>query len=392
MLETQRPELQSAVERAEQLARDVLAPNAERYDRSGEFPQESIQALRSSGLVGLLIPREYGGLDGGPRTFAGVLMALGRVCPSTAMIFSMHSGVARNIARHALEATKQRFLPKMANGELLACSARNEPNASVTRGYVGSLRESLVPTPDGGYRYTTTKFFATGSSGADYISSLGRVVDAPPERSELWVLTPRDAPGVEVEETWDTLGMRATRSNYVHFRDCVVEPDAMIGRPGKGLLGDYSLFGQAVVSLAIGEATFDFARRFVRGEAGETTGVDLAKDPNVQREIGEIELQLEAVRMIFHEVCLAFDTDDDRIIGPALQRAWYYSKVAGADVPYRVLQLVGGRGIYRYLPLERHVRDGLSISLMGPHRDALASGIGSARLGDGPQFRSFWLD
>ncbi len=135
-----RPELQEAVERATTIAREVLAVHAEAVDRSGAFPEASVAALRSSGLLGILVPREYGGLEADPRTYCRVVMELGRACPSTSMIFVMHCGVGRNIELNGGVATRRRFLPRMASGELLISSARNEPTASATQGYVGALR------------------------------------------------------------------------------------------------------------------------------------------------------------------------------------------------------------------------------------------------------------
>lgn len=380
------------VEQAERIARDVLALNAERVDRDGCFPAESVAALRASGLFGLLVPRAYGGLEADPFTFCRIVRTLGRACPSTAMIFNMHCGVARNIALYGPDATRVRFLPGVARGEILLCSIRNEPNASATQGYRGGLQESLIPLPDGGYRYTCRKFFATGSSGADYLSAYGRLVGSEPGQAEQWVLIPRHDPGVEIVENWDTLGMRATRSNYVNFRDCLVRPDAVIGRPGLPIFGDLVVVGQGVVSLAIGESAVDFAVRYLRGEVDEV-GVDLAADPHAQREIGELELLLDAARLVFHQACRAIDRGQhERDCAPVVHRAWYHARIVGADVPRRVLALVGGRGTYRRFPLERYLRDGETIALMGPSRASLATGIGKARLGPGPHFESLWLE
>jgi alkylation response protein AidB-like acyl-CoA dehydrogenase len=384
-------ELQEAAERAERIAREVLAPNAARVDREAAWPAESIAAIRASGLLGLLVPEEYGGLGSDPFTFCRVVRAFGRSCPSSAMIYVMHCGKVRDITRYAHQPTQRKFLPRIAAGELLLCSNRNEPGASATHGYIGELTESLTPQPDGGYRFNCTKFFASGSSGADYFCVMGRVKGAPPGRDELWVLIPRDDPGLEVVESWDTLGMRGTRSNWVHYRDCRVEPDASLGEPSSGQFGDYTILGQAVVALAIGESALDFAVRFLRGELECSSGLRLDQDPNAQREVGELELILNAVRMICHQACLALATGDAAVIRPAINRAWYYMRLAGSDVPARALQAVGGRAIDRGLPLERYVRDGESIALMGPHRGSLAIGVGKTLLGDGPRFPDFWL-
>ena len=379
------------MERASTIADDILAVHADAVDRTGRFPEESIAALRASGLMGILVPRAYGGLEADPWTYCQVLMELGRACPSSTMIFAMHCGVGRNIHLNATEVTRRRFLPRMASGELLVCSARNEPAANTTQGYGGAIRESLRPAPGGGYRLTATKFFATGASGADYFSPLARLVGGEPGESELYVLVARDDPGLEVEESWDTLGMRATCSHHVHFRDCVVEPDAAIGEPGPERIADYVFLGLAVVAVAVAEAALDFGVGFLRGETGEAGGIDRSADPNARREIGELELILDATKMIFHQACLAIERGDERVSGPAIQRAWYYSKLAGARIPQRILDVVGGRGIHRREPLERLVRDGETIVLMGPNRAALATNVGRERLGPGPYFENLWL-
>jgi alkylation response protein AidB-like acyl-CoA dehydrogenase len=206
-------------------------------------------------------------------------------------------------------------------------------------------------------------------------------------------MVPRDAPGVEVLETRDTLGMRGTRSNYVEFQDVVIEPVQCIGEPARDRFGDYAILGQCAAAMAIGQSAFDFAVQFLRGEVGEERGIDFTQDVNVQRELGEIELLLEAARMMMHQACMSLDRSgpSQGNFSGAIQRVWYWSRFAGSDVVSRVLQLVGGRGIYRRFPLERIVRDGESIILMGPSKDALATAIGKARLGDGPKFESLWL-
>src|SRR6266705_424325 len=151
MVSALRPELEAAVETAGRVAREVLAPKAEAVDRDNAFPYDSLAALRSSGLLSLLVPRDYGGLETDPRTYCKIVFELGRACPSTAVIFVMHCGVTRNISLYGDQATRRRFLPRIASGELLFSSSRNEPTASATQGYVGQLKESLKPTPDGGY-------------------------------------------------------------------------------------------------------------------------------------------------------------------------------------------------------------------------------------------------
>jgi len=341
---TVRPELEAAIETAERVAREVLAPNAEAVDRDNAFPEASIAALRASGLLALLVPREYGGLETDPRTYCKIAFELGRACPSTAVIFVMHCGVTRNITVNGDQATQRRFLPRIASGELLFSSSRNEPSASATQGYVGQLKESLRPTPDGGYIFNTMKFFVSGSSGVDYFGTTGRVVGSAPGEGELWVLIDGKDPGLEVVENWDTLGMRGSRSNYVYFRDCVVEPDAKLGQPGKPIFGDYGVFGQALVSLAIGQNALDFGIKFLRGEVGEVRDVDLAGDPNAQREIGECELLLDAAKMVLHQASLAIERGNRDDIAAAIRRVWYHSRITAGDVPYRLLQLVGGRG------------------------------------------------
>jgi alkylation response protein AidB-like acyl-CoA dehydrogenase len=386
-----RPELDAVVERATTIAGEVLAPNAEAIDREGAYPTASVAALRRSGLLGLLVPTDYGGIGGEAFTYARVVMALARACASTAMIFVMHNSVVRNITRRASEVTRQRFLPAVARGECLFCSNRNEPEASTTQGYIGDLRESLEPLPDGGYRFTTVKHFATGSPGADYLSVLGRLVGSAPGQGELWVLVDRHDPALEIVENWDALGMRGTRSNYVHYNGCTIAPDCTIGVPGPPLFGDYTTVGQAVVSLAIAENALEFGLRFLRGEVGEVHGVDLTRDANIQRGIGEQESLIDAARMMLYQLCQALEEGDRAVIQQTQYRAWWIAKKAGSEVPLRILQLVGGRGSYRRFPLERYLRDGATVNLMGQGPDALATLIGRTSLTDGPGYRGLWL-
>ncbi len=130
------------VELAQQIAADVLAPRAAHHDATGEFPAEAMQALGNAGLLGLLVPREYGGMEATIETFSDVVGVLAEACASTAMIYVMHHCQYAMVVDHGSEQQKQAFLPPIAAGRELVASGTTEPETGGNAGFCVSAKES----------------------------------------------------------------------------------------------------------------------------------------------------------------------------------------------------------------------------------------------------------
>jgi acyl-CoA dehydrogenase len=218
------PVVQSLLDRVVQVARETAADN----DLQARFPAEVLQALRETGLLGVTIPKEHGGLGGSTLDVLAVSYALARECTSSGMIFTMHAQQVEGIVRHAGGALRDRLLPKIASGEVYLASVTTEPGkgghlltaaAALEVGRRSLVIDRMAPVVTGG-------LYADG-----YLISMRESAEATANRVSL-VYASIDQITATPLGTWDALGMRATSSVPMHIAG-EVPVDQLIGRPGE---------------------------------------------------------------------------------------------------------------------------------------------------------------
>lgn len=374
-------ESRELVELAGRLAQERLAPRAARYDATATFPFESYDDLRAHGLLRLMVPRAFGGLGADSLTYSLVLLQLSKACAATGLTFNMHSAILAFLEQLATPEQQARYFREAVEEGRVFASITSEPGSSFRDKF--AVGTAIRPT-DGGYLINGTKHFCSLATGADYYFTWGVLEGASDFRSGLLtILVPKGSPGLTIEETWDTLGMRGTASHTMHYRDCFVAGEQVVGPPG-GILGkDMSLWslGYTAVYLGIAEAAYDFAVSFAQTQKFKPAMTPIREHPHVQRTIGEMHVILESARQILYEAARVRGTGDGRAKTLALNRAKYAAAEAGVAITQLALRLCGGRGILKSFPLERYLRDAMSGPVMPPSNDRCLETIGKLSLG-----------
>jgi alkylation response protein AidB-like acyl-CoA dehydrogenase len=364
---------------AERVARERIAPLAAAYDRRGDFPRESYEALREAGLTAMTVPRRYGGLGVDLPAYCDVLAILASACGSTALTLNMHSSVVRMIDAMGSEDQRARYLREAAEGKLFA-SLTSEPASSLRRNFRVETRAAPV---DGGYVLSGLKYFCSSSSAADYFF----VWAMPPgaERLEtdlLNVVVPARAAGIQIEDTWDAVAMRATASHSVRFDGVFVAEGAVIGGPGGAVrhrLTHVFMPGYAAVYLGLAQAALDRAVDYARHRAfGDRTPAD---DPVVQHHVGRMSALVAGARAMMHAAALLAGGPPGPEAALALNQAKYLSCEAACRVADLALQVVGGRALYMREDLQRIFRDAHVGMLMPPSNDHALEIAGQLTLG-----------
>jgi len=355
--------LRSQTQRLETIAR--LAPGfrerSRRFDEEASFPRENFAELREAGMLALTVPEERGGhglwWDGRFGDYYETLEALARVDTSTAQLLQVHSHALGVVSRHATTAQADGVLaPIVRDGELLA-SVGSETNPRSAR--PGDYRAELEETPTG-RRLTCHKFFASLAPAADHLLLWVAVPGQAsyPERT-VTVLVPRGAPGVELIDEWDVLGMRPTVSWSVRITDYEV-PDAHIfGEPGFWVTRDPRTFtlGFAANHAGAAQAALDFTCEWVRERPY------LAQSELVQLAIGEMSAELAGARSAVHAAARVWDAGDaDRAELESL-KALHLAKRAVLDTTRRAFDVCGARTAFRMYPLEMMYRDARTFTL-----------------------------
>ncbi|MGY3678137.1 acyl-CoA dehydrogenase family protein [Streptomyces sp. TE33382] len=206
----------------------TLREHAHEVDVRAEFPTASLRALRESGLMGLMVPSEYGGLNGTPQDLAEFSQVLAGGCLSTAMIFVMHCQQADALVRFARHELKERLLPRIADGSLYLASITSEEDKG------GHLLTSAAPSRsvDGGLRVSRVAPVVTGGAHADgYLVTMRSGPEAPAHAVSLVYVDRRQA-DLEFHGDWDPMGMRGTHSVGLKL-EAVVPPEQIVGTEGE---------------------------------------------------------------------------------------------------------------------------------------------------------------
>jgi alkylation response protein AidB-like acyl-CoA dehydrogenase len=368
--------------------RPRFAARAGDTDRTGEFPVDDFADLRAAGMFGLFVPERLGGLGRDYADYARVAYELARGNGATALVFNMHAsvtgalaGIPDELARamgvpDAFFDSRDRILGAAAGGAFYAV-------AMSERG-VGSRLSQLTTRyegVDGGYHIKGSKSFVSGAGHADaYLVAARSAAD---DSVVSQFLVPADTPGLTVEPTWDSLGMRATSSHDVHL-DIVVGADALLGgAEGLALLvaqvmPHWMVASYAAVYVGVAQSCVDEC-------VAHCTARGLTGLPNVRSRIGRADAAVAAARLVVDEAARRVrDAPGETETNRWVWRAKYLAGTTAMEVAASMVEAAGTSVTRRGHPLERLLRDARCGSLQPATSDVCADWLGIAALGGDP--------
>jgi alkylation response protein AidB-like acyl-CoA dehydrogenase len=376
------------IERAAELARDfeLLAAH---HDRTGEAPSAQFGALQKADLLRLVVAQADGGHGAGLATASAVVREIAYGDPSVALILSMHYSQHAAIVRSERENLGEwpthlarRLSREAVNGPALFNAAQVEPGLGSPSH--GGLPDTIA-RPDGDHwKVSGHKLYVTGSHLLSWISVLARTDEAEPRLGHF--LIPRDAPGVQIVETWDPLGMRATVSHDVVFTDVAVPlADVVALKPAS--LGLQRHPHSTTWYFPLVGCVYDGAARAARDWLGQFLnerrpgalgGASLASVATVQQSVGAIEVLLQTNDWLLKSSSAAFDAGTaSATLGSTVKQTVIDNAIKAVDI---ALELTGNHGLSRNHPLERHHRNVLCSQIHAPSNSLLSGNAGRAVL------------
>lgn len=373
-----------------------LAERAEEHDREASFPHEGMAAVHEAGLLTATVATRYGGPGAGLATVVEILRTLGAADPSVALVTAMtlftHATQGTNIRAGTggwPERHYRRLLEDSAAGPALVNALRVEPELGTpARGGLPATVAGRDPE-SGDWLLTGHKIFSTGAVGLRWLAVWARTDEENPRVGSFLVRAaePGRTDGVRIEPTWDHLGLRASRSDDVHFDAVRVPADATSGlvdpaaadpRRDPGLAA-WNNLGLTALYLGVAQAARDWLIRFLNERTPGSLGKPLATLPRFQSEVGQIEAQLTAAADLLAALALRFDAGE-----PEAARHAPAAKLVGThaaiDAVQRAVALVGNNALTRRNPLERHLRDVLCARVHTPQDDTILTTLGQAAL------------
>ena len=379
--------MSEAVAAAQRLAPRFAARAAE-HDRAGTFPVDDFADLREAQLFGLMVPAALGGLGLGFGQYVDVAFELARGNGATALVFNMHASVTGALAGIPVELADTIGIPVdffVARDEILRAAAKGAFYAvAMSERGAGSRLSALTTsyTPDGdGFRITGAKTFVSGAGYADGYLVAARREDDPQVVSQF--LVPATSDGLRVEETWDSLGMRATGSNDLHLDVSVPSTSLLGGVEGLALwfaqlMPHWMVASYAAVYVGVAQAAVDAAVVHL-AERG------LGKLPAVRARVGRADAAVAAARLTVQEAARRVDAaPGDTETNRWVWRAKLLAGDTAADVAASMLAAAGTSASRRGHPLERLFRDARCGALQPATSDVCADWLGVAAIGGDP--------
>jgi alkylation response protein AidB-like acyl-CoA dehydrogenase len=339
----------SLLDRAAEAA-PVLAAHAGRHDVEGSFVSESLDALRSAGLLAAGVPVELGGLGADNRELAALQRELAHHCGSTALATSMH--------QHVVCFTAWRYRRGLPGAEATLRRVAEEGIVLVSTGGGDWTHPRGTATKvEGGYKVSGTKRFASQSTAGTAMSTMATYDD--PERGQrvLNLAVPFASEGVTVADNWDTLGMRGTASNDILLEDVFVPDERVLADrpygvvdPPLQVIGSIAFPIISGAYLGVAEAAFEAAVRSVRNRAD---------DPTVRRQIGLMKHRLQVASWSLDSVLGLVGPDPAPSMDTlsAVMLAKREVALAGVEVCDLAMEVAGGPAFFRGSVVERCYRD-----------------------------------
>ncbi|WP_315809102.1 acyl-CoA dehydrogenase family protein [Pseudomonas sp. C9-3] len=341
------------VDSAERVCRDVLAANAQRYDEEETFCAESLQALGELGFMGINLPETYGGFGIGSLAMSRVVEAVSAACASTASALTAHFLATDSILIGGTEEQRQEWLPRCASGELLGAFGLTEPAAGSNP---ADMRTRAV-RETGGWRIRGSKHYITNAREADFIVLYAKTDPEAGARGISAFLIPKGTAGVTFANPEKTMGLRGS-TIYELALDCWLPADALLGEENQGFRTAMEVLDRgrvevAAMSLGIARAAMEYALTWV--DERQIGTKPLSAYQGTQWRIADMHAQFQAARLLTQQAAARRDSGERFSLESATAKL--FAAEACGFITDAALQLHGGYGYIRDLPLERFVRD-----------------------------------
>lgn len=348
-------EQQMIQELARRIAREKIAPVVEEYDESGQFPHEILQVLAESDLCGVYIPEEYGGLGGGVMEMVLVVEELSRVCGGIALAYAATGLGCYPILLFANEEQKQKYLPGIAAGKTICAFGLTEANAGSD---AGGLETTAVLDGDH-YVLNGTKQWITNGGEADVYTVIAMTDKKKGSRGASAFIVEKGTPGFEFGKKENKMGIRASATRELIFKDCRVPKENLLAREGMGFIVamktlDKSRPGVAAQALGIAQGAIDASVKYSRERV--QFGQPISSFQAIQHMLADMATSTEAARALVYSTSRLIDSG-----AKEYSKESAMAKVFASDVAMKVtvdaVQVFGGYGYMKEYPVEKMMRD-----------------------------------
>ncbi|MFO7709896.1 MAG: acyl-CoA dehydrogenase family protein [Desulfobacterales bacterium] len=337
------------------LAREEFAPRAMERDQKKIFPADNLKKLAELGLMGMMVPPEYGGSGADAVSYVLALAEVAYACASTAVVMSVHNSiVCESVLTYGTEKQKDNFLRRLAAGQIIGAFSLTEPNAGSD-----PARQTTRAVRDGNsYVINGTKRFTTTGRNAGLIIVTAKTDDGKAHRGISAFLIEQGTKGLKPGPLEDKMGLRASDTCDLILEDCRIPAENILGAEGEGFLIamtglDCGRIGIAAQSVGVAQAAFDAAVRYVQER--EQFGQKIAKFQGIRWMIADMAVEIEAARQMMLSAARIKDSGEHYTLQASMAKL-YASEMVNR-ITAQAVQLHGGYGFTKEYAVERYYRD-----------------------------------
>ncbi len=361
-LSAEMTELQSVVRR---LAQDKVKPRAREIDLSGEYPQDLFEAFRDAGLLGLVIPEEYGGGGGGILGLTIAIEEVAKYSNTAALMLLLTRLPTGPVLIAGSEEQKQHYVRGVATGAMRAGFGLSEPGAGSD---VAGMRTKAVADGDD-WILSGTKCWMSGVAQADWYTVFAKTGPAESRKHDSisCFIVDRDLPGVSVGRLDKKMGVKGVDTGELVLDNVRVSSKSVVGQIGGFRLAMLGLNSMrpivAARGIGLAEGALMYAVEYVKQR--EAFGKTIADMQGIQWKIAELATQIEAARLLtYRSAVLADDGKYTKEWVPYLSMAKYYATEVAVRTAGEALQMLGAAGYMQDHPTELWYRDARQLTIV----------------------------
>ena len=341
---------------ARRIAQEKIAPSAEHHDATGEYPLENIRRLGENGLMGIEVPVEYGGAGMDPVSSVLAIIEVSAADAAHATIMSVNNSLFCNaVLSHGSEEQKQLYVRAIAEGREIGAFALTESQSGSD---ATAMRCRAVKQADGTYVINGQKSWITSGPVARYIVLFAMTDPSQGARGITAFMIDTTRPGFGRGKTEPKLGVRASATCEIEFQDYVARAEDVIGAEGQGFkiamgLLDSGRIGIAAQAVGIARAAYEASLAYVRER--KSFGAPIGSFQMIQAKIADMKCKLDAALLL--TLRAAWTKAQGKRFSTEAAVAKLTASEAAMWIAHQAVQIHGGMGYSREMPLERYFRD-----------------------------------
>lgn len=332
-----------------------ILPKMMEWDEAQEFPIDVFKKLGELGLMGVLVPTEYGGSGFGYEEYVTVVSEISKICGSIGLSVAAHNSLCTgHILQFGNEEQKKKWLPKLATAEWIGAWGLTEPNTGSD-----AMRMKCTAKQDGDYWVINgTKCWITHGISSNVMVVLVRTGELLDSHGITAFVVERGTPGFKAGKKENKLGMRASETAEVIFENCRVHKDNILGKPGEGFIQAMKVLDGgriSIASLGLGIAKGALEASIKYSKEREQFGQPISNFQGISFKLADMATEVEAAELLVYE---AADLKNKHLpVTKVSAMAKYYASEVAVKVSTEAVQIFGGYGYTKDFPVEKFYRD-----------------------------------